>query len=258
MSKEIEEYIENDPVFKPTLVKTLNYVALVLAVVLIAVIYIPSVIWEEEAAIRNDGRRRMIIMNEVQKYYHQIVNEYQHDPITAMEVISAVRDSTRADSLYFGKQYLELKGNQYNMNVPKNFFMYFDTTFAFSYKKKDTLIDTTYKVTKWNTELFTWDTLYILSNRWKVLQSDSSYGDVVGKDYTERIVEETFYRPYYLTEKLTKDPLINEQFIITSDSNGYKIKCPLEGVYKERRYFFFTFKDTCHGWIENDQKSWDR
>jgi len=258
LSTEIEEYIKEEPIFKPTMVKALNYVALLLSLVLIAVIYIPSVIWEQEAAVRNEGRKRMMIMNNVQKFYHQMTDRYQPDPITAMNVVSAVRDSTRADSNYFGKQELRLDGSKFDVDVPKNFFTYFDTTFAFSYKKRDTLIDTTYKVTKWNTELFTWDTLYVLSNRWKALQSDSSYGDVVGVETSERIMENTYYRPFYLTEKYAQDPLIHEYLIITTDSNGYKIKCPIKGEYKERKYFFFTFKDTCHGWIENDQKSWDK
>jgi len=257
LSKEIEEYIEEVPEFKPALVKALNYVALFLFLVLIIVIYVPSVIWSEEDAVRNEGRRRMVILNEVQKYYHQMADEYLTDPVKAMEVVSAIRDSTRADSNYFGEQHLYLNDDTFKMNVPKNFYLLFDTTFAFSYKKKDTLMDTTYKVTKWNNELFAWDTLYILANRWKVLESDSSYGDVVGVEYSERIMENTYYRPYYLTEKIAKSPLIDEFYVITADSNGYKIKDPLKGEYRDRRYFFFTFKDTCHGWIENDQKSWE-
>lgn len=257
MSKEVEEYIDDTPIFKPTLVKALNYVAMLLAFVLIIVIYVPSVIWEQEDAVRNEGRRRMVILNEVQKYYHQMTNEYQTNPVTAMNVISAVRDSTRADSNYFGEQHLTIEDGRFKLNVPKKFYTYFDTTFAFSYKKKDTLIDTTYKVTKWNNELFTWDTLYILADRWRVLESDSSYGDVVGVEQSERIMENTYYRPYYLTEKIAKSPLIDEFYIFSSDSDGYRIKDPIKGVYKERKYFFFTFKDTCQGWIENDQKSWD-
>ncbi|MDO9548109.1 MAG: hypothetical protein Q7J65_03990 [Candidatus Marinimicrobia bacterium] len=257
MSKEFEKYIDETPIFKPTLVKALNYVALLMALVLIFVIYVPSVIWSEEDAVRNEGRRRMLILNEVQKYYHQMANDYQTDPITAMNVVSAVRDSTRADSNYFGDQQLTLEDSRFKIKVPKKFYMFFDTTFAFSYKKKDTLIDTTYKVTKWNNELFTWDTLFVLASRWRALESDSSYGGVVSVEHSERIMENTYYLPYYLTEKYAKSPLIDEFYIITSDSDGYRIKDPLKGEYRERKYFFFTFKDTCQGWIENDQKSWD-
>jgi len=257
LSKEIEEYIDDTPIFKPTLVKALNYVAMLLAFALIVVIYVPAMIWEQEDAVRREGRQRMVILNEVQKYYHQMTSEYQTDPVTAMKVISAVRDSTRADSNYFGDQKLTIEDGRFKVKVPKKFYTYFDTTFAFSYKKKDTLIDTTYKVTKWNNELFTWDTLYVLSSRWRVLESDSSYGDVVGVEQSERVMENTYYRPYYLTEKIAKSPLIDEFYIFSSDSDGYRIKDPIKGEYKERKYFFFTFKDTCQGWIENDQKSWD-
>jgi len=256
LSKEVEEYIDETPIFKPKLVKALNYLAMLMALVLIIVIYVPSVIWSEEDAVRNEGRRRMVILNEVQKYYHQMTNDYQNDPITAMNVISAVRDSTRADSNYFGEQQLTINDDRLELKVPKKFYMFFDTTFAFSYKKKDTLIDTTYKVTKWNNELFTWDTLYILSNRWRVLESDPAYGDVVGVEQSERVMENIYYRQYYLTQDHAKSPLIDELYLFTSDSDGYRIKDPLKGEFRESRYFFFAFKDTCHGWIENDQKSW--
>ncbi len=258
LSKEVVENFDDVPEYKPTMVKALNYVALLLVLVLIIVIYVPSIIWEEEARVRNEGRRRMMILNEVEKYYQQMANKYQTDPIVAMKVLSAVRDSTRADSNYFGEQDVDLDFGKFSMNVPKNFYLLFDTTFAFSYKKKDTLIDTTFKVTKWNTELFTYDTVYVLSHRWRQIQSDSSYRDVVGKETTERISENTYYRPYYLVDKLAYNLLIDEQFIVTTDSGSYKIKDPLKGEYKESRYLFFAFKDTCHGWIEDDQKSWDR
>jgi len=134
----------------------------------------------------------------------------------------------------------------------------FDTTFSFSYKKKDTLIDTTYKVTKWNNELFTYDTVFILSSRWRQIKSDSTYRDVIGVENSERINENTYYRPYYLTDEFAYSPLIDKQYIITVDSGSYKIKDPLTGLYKEPRYLFFAFKDTCHGWIEDDRKSWEK
>ena len=62
MSTEIEEYIKEEPIFKPTMVKALNYVALLLSLVLIAVIYIPSVIWEQEAAVRNEFQCRLPLL----------------------------------------------------------------------------------------------------------------------------------------------------------------------------------------------------
>jgi hypothetical protein len=255
--KDIEK-VEELTEYKPALIKTLNFVALFLALVLIIVIYVPTIIWREEDQIRNEGRQRMLILNSVEKYYHQMTGEYETDPITAMKVLSAVRDSTRADSNFFGEQTIKLNNKKFKMNVPKNFYFNFDTTFAFSYVKKDTAIDTTYKVTKWNNELFSWDTVYVLAQRWRELESDSTYRGPLGVETSERVMENTYYLPYYLTKKFAYSPLINEQFVITTDSQGYKIKDPLQGEHKENRYLFFTFKDTCYGWIENDQLSWER
>ncbi|HCK99351.1 MAG TPA: hypothetical protein DHW42_04515 [Candidatus Marinimicrobia bacterium] len=256
MSKEVAERFDDISQYKPTAVKTLNYLIALLALILIIVIYVPTVIWEEEDQIRNEGRRRMTVLNEVEKYYHQMTGKYHTDPIAVMKIVSAVRDSTMADSNFFGEQKVKLDIGDFTMNVPKNFYMLFDTTFAFSYKRKDTLIDTTYKVTKWNSELFTHDTLYILSSRWKQIKSDSSYRDVLGVETSQRIAENTYYHPYYLTEKFAYSPLVSEQYLITADSGSYKIKDPLKGKYRESRFLVFAFKDTCHGWIEDDQKSW--
>ena len=262
MSKEVEveEIIDSTPEYKPMMVKLFNYLAMFLALVLIIVIYVPSMIWEEEAAIRNEGRHRMVILNEVEKYYHQMTNKYNDDPIKTMQIVTAARDSSRADSNFHGEKNIKLDIGNYNLNVPKNFYTLFDTTFAFSYKKKDTLIDTTYKVTKWNSELFTFDTVFVLSNRWRQIQAegDSSYRDVLGIENSERINENTYYLPFYLTKEFAYSPLIDEQYLIRVDSNGYRIKDPLVGQYKEPRYLFFAFKDTCYGWIENDQKSWEK
>lgn len=259
MSKEKNiEKVEEITEYKPALVKVLNFVALFLALVLIIVIYVPTIIWREEDQIRNEGRRRMLILNSVEKYYHQMAGKYETDPITAMRVITAVRDSTRADTNFFGEQMINLDNKKYEMNVPKNFYSLFDTTFAFSYIRKDTTIDTTYRVTKWNNELFSWDTVYVLAQRWREIRSDSSYRGPLGVETSERVTENTYHLPFYLTEKIAYNPLINEQFIVTADSRGYKIKDPLKGGYRESRFLFFTFKDTSYGWIENDQISWER
>jgi hypothetical protein len=221
------EKVEESTEYKPAMVKLLNFIALFLALVLIIVIYVPTIIWREEDQVRNQGRQRMLILNSVEKYYHQMTGEYETDPVTAMKVVSAIRDSTRADSNFFGEKTIKLDNEKLKMNVPKNFYAIFDTTFAFSYMRKDTAIDTTYKVIKWNNELFSWDTVYILAQRWRELESDSSYRGPLGVETSERVTDNTYYLPFYLTDKYAYNPLINKQFSITTDSQGYKIKDPL-------------------------------
>lgn len=244
------------PIYKPSAVKALNIVAAVLALILIIVIYIPSLIWREEASVRRECRRRMTILNQVEKFYHRMTEKYQTDPLLAMKLVSAARDSTRADSNFAGDQQIKLDEGVFNLKVPKNFYTNFDTAFAFSYKKRDTIIDTTYMVTKWNRELYTYDTLYILSSRWREIRSDSSYRAVLDTELSERIMENTYFRRYYLKPKLAHCPLINDLYIVTTDSDGYRIDDPLDYEYREPRYLVFAFKDSSHGYIENDKKSW--
>ena len=129
MSDETAKFNQEEeiiPEYKPTLVKVLNVVAFILIIVLIAVIYIPSSIWKEENRIRELGRQRMQIQYDVQKYYNQMAGTHQPDPVLAMKVVSAVRDSTRADSNFYGQKVIKLPDGKFNLEVPKNFYASFD------------------------------------------------------------------------------------------------------------------------------------
>jgi len=253
----IGKTVEEVPEYRPTLVKVLNIVAVIFAFCVILVIYLPNSIWKEEDAVRAVSRKRMVVMNEVEKFYKQMVGVYQNDPLLAMKVITAVRDSTRADSNYFGEQVVKLPEGKFTLMVPKNFFLTFDTTFALGYQKKDTIYDTTYRVLKWNEEMLTNDTVYVLADRYRELQkADSSFRKALDSETSTRVQINRYYRPFYLDTTFAYSPLINELYQITSDTSKVKIQDPLKGVFKEKRYLFFAFKDTSAGYIENDEKSW--
>ena len=48
------------------------------------------------------------------------------------------------------------------------------------------------------------------------------------------------------------------EFFIDKTNDGYKIIAPLEDVYSEGRFLFFSFKPGSSGYIENDETSWDK
>jgi len=244
------------PEYKPTLVKVLNVVAFILIIVLIAVIYIPSSIWKEENRIRELGRQRMQIQYDVQKYYNQMAGTHQPDPVLAMKVVSAVRDSTRADSNFYGQKVIKLPDGKFNLEVPKNFYASFDTNFAFKYELSDTVIDTTIKITKWNPELMTIDTLYVISSMLEEVKTDPNFRSVIDTELTQRVANNTYYRRYYLTEDLAMRPLLDTPYTILKTEKGIRVEDPLKTVIREPRYLFFTFVDSSHWYIENGEPSW--
>jgi len=243
--------------YKPSLVKALNIVAVILALILLIVIYIPKKLWEEEEYYRNIGRKRMSILYEVEKYYHQMANRYETDPILAMKILTAVRDSTLADSDFYGKQEIKLPEGKFSLDVVRNFYQIFDTTFALSYEKKDTVVDTSYKVIKWNTELFAFDTIWVNSSRINDVMKDSLFRALLDTEITSRVATQKIFRPFKLDSHLAYNPLINKQFQILVDSEGITIKDPMK-KYKEMRYLVFAFKDTNYGYIKNGEKSWEK
>jgi len=253
----IGKTVEEVPEYKPTLVKILNIIAVIFAFCVVLVIYIPNSIWKDEDAVRAISRKRMVILNEVEKFYKQMTGFYQNDPLLAMKVLTAVRDSTRADSNFFGEQVVKLPEGRFALTVPKNFYLTFDTTFSFGYFKKDTIYDTTYQVLKWNEEMLTNDTVYVLADRYRELRkSDSSFRKALGSENSTRVQINRYYRPFYLDTTFAYSPLIKELYQISSDTSKVRIQDPLKGEFKEKRYLFFAFKDTSAGYIENDEKSW--
>jgi len=238
--------------YKPGLSKLLNWVAFILVIVLILVIYLPSIIWQDQQQVRKKGRKRMSILSRAEQYYYQMTDRYLEDPLLLMNAVSAARDSTRADSNFYGERKIELNDTVLSLNVPKRFYRNFDTTFAVSYQKKDTVLDSTYTIIKWNSELLAYDTLFVPSGNLNKMDFDS----ILGMDVTQRVSTNTYYHPYYLDSVFAFRPLIDKKYVIQADTDSYKILDPIDGIYKEPRFLVFSFKDSSHGVIKNGEKSW--
>lgn len=253
--KELEEF-EETPEYKPSLVKVLNIIAVIMCVILIIVIYLPASIWREEDAIRKLGRKRLSILTDVESFYRQMAGEYQPDPVLAMKVLSAVRDSTRADSNFYDSQKIILHEGTFKMDVVNNFYLNFDTTFALSYQRRDTVLDTSYQVVIWNEELFSFDTIFVYSSRINEVKNDSLFRGLINTEINPRVTTDMYYRKYYLDSSIAYSPLNNEQYEVILDEDNIRIQDPLEGEYREPRFLVFAFKDTSCGYIVNGEKSW--
>ncbi|MBN2281209.1 MAG: hypothetical protein JXQ65_11560 [Candidatus Marinimicrobia bacterium] len=221
--------------------------------VLILVIILPTLVWEEEEAIQNLSRKRMSIIYKVEDFYHKMSDNYNEDPEMAIKIVSALRDSTVADSNFHGKQLLNLDGKTYEFDVMKDLFKSFDTTFAISYSLKDTVIDTLYRVTRWNESLRGFDTLSVSSTALSSVDADT----VLGMETVARPATLTYYNQYYLTSEFAYRPLIDKKYIVEfSDEEPITIKDPIDFTYEEPRYVFFSFQDSSHGFIRNGEPSW--
>lgn len=252
---ENENLIEHGviPEYKPGLGKFLNIVAAVLVVILVMVIYLPTKVWNEEKDIQNLGHKRMTILHKVEDFYFKMSDTYQKNPEKAIKILSALRDSTRADSNFHGKQTLSMDGDEYEFDIIKDLFKSYDTTFAFSYNLKDTVFDTLYTVTLWNSDLRAFDTISVSSMTINAIDADT----ILSTEIAPRPATLTYYNPYYLTEEYAKRPLIDKNYVIDfGEDNPITIKDPIDFMYEEPRYVFFTFKDTSHGYIKNGEASW--
>lgn len=231
----------------------LNWVAGILVIGLILVIYLPSLIWEEEQQVIQEGRDRMKNLQEAEEFYNQMTGGYLEDPDVLVDVVSAARDSNRADSNFTGEKKIMLSDTTLEVKVPQGFYRSYDTTFAESYKREETVVDTICTVLKWNSELVAYDTLFVNSENLNQIEYDS----LIAKENQERQTTNTYYNRYYLSDKFTRRPITKEEYYIEADSSGLLIKDPIDYVYKEPRYFVFTLKDSTHGYIKNGEPSWD-
>ena len=241
------------PEYKTGLGKFLNVVAFVLIAVLILVIYLPTQIWKEQEEVEKLSRKRMNIINKVENFYNKMSDTYNEDPVMAIKIITALRDSTMADSNFYGKQTLKFEGKEYEFDVLQDLFKSYDTSFAFSYNLKDTVVDTLYKVTRWNESLRAFDTLSVSSTVLSSIETDT----ILEMETVARPATITYHNQYYLTDKYAYRPLINKKYIVEfSKENPVIIKDPIDFMYEEPRYVFFTFQDTSHGYIKNGEASW--
>ena len=68
------------------------------------VIYVPSLIWEEEDMYKSESRSRMQALYNVENFHNILIGKYEEDGLKAVTLVNAVRDSVMADSTFLGDQ----------------------------------------------------------------------------------------------------------------------------------------------------------
>ena len=230
--------------------------------IMLAVVYIPQIIWNEEDVYKAESRHRMSVISNAQEFYYEMTGDFTSDGKLLFDLVEAAMDSSLADSLFLGEKLINLKeGNSILVNIEDGFGDKVDTTFSFAVPIKKTKLDTIYTVGIINYETKGVDTLFVNAKDINLFLSDSSFYAIFTSDTVTRSERSTDYlrKKYHLDYKLLKCPVTDSPYIFSiegSEEKSFSIKSPLPNDYSERRFIFFKFKPRNHGSIISGVKSW--
>ncbi len=240
----------------------IKWIAVILFVILLLVIFIPNNIWKAEDNMRNRSQWKMEQLWDAQRMYHKLTGYYDGDMEGVLWFVSAVRDSILADSEYIGEQTVRYKGEDIKINVPEFWFAEYDTVFSRPYHAKDTNLVGVFTAVELNAETGTWDTVYLGENKDRYKYTDTLWEGIIIDTTIDTIIEKVIkYKHFNLVDSLLICPLTEEKYPVKvkgKESDTVIIYSPVRGGYTDRKYFFFTFEDTGHGFIMNGEASWDR
>lgn len=227
---------------------------------LVISIYVPRAIWDEEEAFENKSHFNMENIYDVQSFYNDLVNEFNTDGLLAIKVVNSVRDSLTSDSTYLGEQSITLDGRSFMVNVPIGYDVGFDTTFGFAMIRRDTIIDTTVTVVMFSEMLSRNDTSYIQQRLLPQFLDDENFVSIIEKVPSQRVEVVNYYDSYMPDSTMYFCPVTNKSYEITVKNEGkvVRVDSPIEEPVVESRYLVFSFKAENHGYIDDDNKSWDR
>ena len=246
----------------------LEIITFFIFILMLVVIYVPSVIWKEEDAYKNESRFRMQSVYNIENFYNILVGEYEEDGLKALRLVNAVRDSLTADSLFLGEQSVKLSGEEFLVNIPKGFHVEYDTTFGLRRVAKETVVDTTITVLML-TEDGVEDTVYVQKKNLSDTLSDPFFVKVVNENTFERVETVSYFNKRFRKERDPEYnfvalpdssqfncPLTNEPYIIEISPNSVRVSSPIRS-YRDNRYGFFSLKTRSHGYIIDGTRSWD-
>jgi len=226
---------------------------------LIVVIYVPVAIWEEEDYYEKESRYRMQNVYDIESFYSRLIGEYNPNFIEAMSVVNATRDSTVADSLFIGEQYVRLSGKEFFVDVDESFGFEYDTTFGIKSFRKDTVQDTTVQIAVFAEDLGRNDTSFIRKKDLQgYLDSDNFLG-IVKEEPLERVEAIEYYKTFIPDSTTYFCPLTNNEYVIeiSEDGTDLIVSSPIDDPIIESHYLIFSFRAASHGAIRGGRKSWE-
>ena len=179
----------------------LEVITFFIFILILLVIYIPSLIWEEEDMYKEESRFRMQTVYNVENFHNILTGSYETDGKKAVTLVNAVRDSVMADSTFLGEQIVKLNGEEFLVDVPKGFDVEYDTTFGLRRISKETIVDTTVTVLMMSEETGMEDTVYVQKKNLFDTQQDPMFMRIIEESTFER-VETVSYFDRRLEKKL--------------------------------------------------------
>lgn len=240
----------------------IKWIAVILFVILLIVIFVPNNIWKDEDNMRMRSQWKMEQLWDAQRMYYKLTGYYDADMKGVLWFVSAVRDSILADSEYVGDQTIVYKGKDISIKVPEFWNTEYDTVFSRPYHAKDTSLAGVFTSLELNPETGNWDTVYLAEDKDRYKYADTLWEGVILDTTIDTIIENVIkYKHFNLVDSLLICPLTDKEYTVKvkgKESDTVYIYSPVRNGYKDRKYFFFTFSDTGHGYIMNGEASWDK
>ena len=244
-------------------ISLLDWLIIFAALIMLAVIYIPSSIWQDEVHDRRESRRRMTIIADAQEFFKELTGYYTTDGKELFALVEAAMDSLIADTLFTGDQVIKLASKEYNVKIMKGFDVRVDTTFSEALELERTIYDTLFAVEMYDPESGSTITEHVKKRILAKVQQDSLFRRIVSSEIDTIKEEYTDYlrNKYHLTADLLHCPLTSQPYIFEiNDSDPefpiFSVKSPVPADYTERRFYIFKYEAGNHGHILDGEPTW--
>jgi hypothetical protein len=226
---------------------------------LVVVIYVPVAIWEKEEFYEKESRNRMQNIYDIETFYSQLTGDYNLNYLEALSVVNAARDSTVADSLFFGEQKIALFGKEFLVDINESFNFEYDTTFGIKSFRKDTINDTTLQIAVYSKDLGRNDTSFIRKRDLSLYNQTEDFIGVVNEEPLKRIEAVEFYKTNIPDSTTFYCPLSKKPYYLEINEEGSQlsVSSPIDEPIVEPRYLIFAFRAGSHGVIQGGRRSWD-
>ena len=226
---------------------------------LVVVIYVPVAIWEKEEFYEKESRNRMQNIYDIETFYSQLTGDYNLNYLEALSVVNAARDSTVADSLFFGEQKIALFGKEFLVDINESFNFEYDTTFGIKSFRKDTINDTTLQIAVYSKDLGRNDTSFIRKRDLSLYNQTEDFIGVVNEEPLKRIEAVEFYKTNIPDSTTFYCPLSKKPYFLEINEEGSQlsVSSPIDEPIVEPRYLIFAFRAGSHGVIQGGRRSWD-
>jgi len=248
-------------------ISILDWVIVLSTFVLLIMVYVPQVIWQEENEYRTESRRRMSIIASAEEFYYELTGSYTLDGTELFTVVETAMDSLQADSLFTGEQIIKLPNKIYYVNVETGFDHRVDTTFSVAENLKQVSLDTIYTVGMKNPESGGVDTLFVNAINIDMFKQDSLFYKIFASDTASRseIITDYLRKKFHLIPEFLICPVSSktdgEEFILEIDDSDpeaplFTVSSPVHEDYSESRFGIFKFYSGKHGQISGGEHSW--